>query len=35
VLRPATEQIVQFEKSVAKYPNVKTGEEFKGYPKSN
>lgn len=34
VLRPATEQIVQFNQSVAKYPNVKTGEEFSGYPKN-
>jgi arylsulfatase len=32
VLRPVTEQIVRFKQSVAKYPNVKTGEEFKGYP---
>jgi arylsulfatase A-like enzyme len=32
VLRPVTEQIVLFKKSVAKYPNVKTGEDFKGYP---
>ena len=32
VLRPVTEQIMLFEKSVAKYPNIKTGEEFTGYP---
>jgi arylsulfatase A-like enzyme len=32
VLRPVTEQIVLFKKSVAKYPNIKTGEEFTGYP---
>ncbi len=32
VFRPANEQIVLYEKSVAKYPNIKTGEDFKGYP---
>ena len=32
VLRPVTQQIVQFKQSVATYPNVKTGEDFKGYP---
>jgi arylsulfatase len=32
VLRPVIEQIARFQQSVAKYPNVKTGEEFKGYP---
>jgi hypothetical protein len=32
VLRPVTEQIGAFKQSVAKYPNVRTGEEFKGYP---
>ena len=31
-LRPVTEEIVRFQKSVEKYPNIKTGEEFKGYP---
>ena len=31
VYRPVFEQIVRFEQSVAKYPNVKTGEEFRGY----
>ena len=35
VFRPVTEQIAKFKQSVAKYPNVKTGEEFKGYPKDN
>lgn len=32
VLRPVTEQIMLFKQSVAKYPNIKTGEDFKGYP---
>jgi arylsulfatase len=32
VLRPITEQIGQFNQTVAKYPNVKAGEDFKGYP---
>jgi arylsulfatase len=32
VLRPVTEEIVRFQKSVKKYPNIKTGEEFEGYP---
>jgi arylsulfatase A-like enzyme len=31
VLRPVTEQIMLFKQSVAKYPNIKTGEDFKGY----
>jgi arylsulfatase A-like enzyme len=32
VLQPVTEQIVLFQTSVKQYPNVKTGEDFKGYP---
>jgi arylsulfatase A-like enzyme len=32
VLRPVTEEIVRFQKSVETYPNIKTGEDFKGYP---
>lgn len=32
VLRPVTEKIVAFRKSVARYPNIKPGEEFSGYP---
>jgi len=31
VYRPVFEQIIRFEQSVAKYPNIKTREEFKGY----
>ena len=31
-VRPITEQIGKFNQSVAKYPNVKAGEEFKVYP---
>ena len=31
VLRPVIEQIAAFQKSVALYPNIKTGEDFKGY----
>jgi hypothetical protein len=33
VYRPVFEQIARFGQSVARYPNVKTGEEFKGYKK--
>ncbi|MDL2404623.1 arylsulfatase [Rhizobium calliandrae] len=31
VYRPVFEQIEKFERSVTKFPNIKTGEEFKGY----
>ena len=31
VLRPVTEKIVAFRQSVARYPNIRTGEDFKGY----
>lgn len=31
VLRPVSERIALFKESVAKYPNIKTGEEFEGY----
>ncbi len=31
VLRPVTQEIIAFKQSVAKYPNVKTGESFTGY----
>jgi arylsulfatase len=31
VLGPVMEQIAQFKRSVARYPNIKTGEEFTGY----
>lgn len=31
VLRPVMEKIAQFKQTVAKYPNIKTGEEFTGY----
>jgi arylsulfatase len=34
VFRPVFEHIFAFQKSVAKYPNVKTGEDFNGYPKN-
>jgi hypothetical protein len=27
-----TEEIVRFQKSVETYPNIKPGEDFKGYP---
>jgi arylsulfatase A-like enzyme len=33
VFRPVTEKIGAFNQSVAKYPNVRPGEEFTGYPK--
>jgi arylsulfatase A-like enzyme len=33
VFRPVTEMIGAFKQSVARYPNVRTGEEFTGYPK--
>jgi hypothetical protein len=29
--RPVFEQVGRFQQSVAKYPNIKTGEDFKGY----
>ncbi len=32
VLRPVTEQIAKLQQSIAKYPNVETGEDFTGYP---
>jgi arylsulfatase A-like enzyme len=31
VYRPVFEQVGRFQQSVAKYPNIKTGEDFKGY----
>ena len=31
VMHPVFEKIAAFKQSVAKYPNIKTGEEFKGY----
>jgi arylsulfatase len=31
VMRPVLEQIERFQRSVAKYPNIKSGEDFKGY----
>jgi hypothetical protein len=29
---PVKEFVVDYHKSVAQYPNIKTGEEFEGYP---
>jgi hypothetical protein len=31
VMHPVLKQIAQFQHSVAKYPNILTGEDFKGY----
>jgi hypothetical protein len=31
VFRPVLQQIGAFQQSVVKYPNIKTGEDFKGY----
>ena len=33
VFGPVFQRIGAFQQSVAKYPNVKTGEDFKGYTK--
>jgi len=32
VMRPVLQQIAQFQQSVAQYPNIPTGADFKGYP---
>ena len=31
VYLPVTQELAEFNQNVAKYPNIKTGEEFKGY----
>jgi hypothetical protein len=31
-MRPVLQQIAQFQQSVAQYPNIPTGADFKGYP---
>ena len=32
VMRPELQQITTFQQSVAKFPNIQTGHDFKGYP---